>query len=116
MRAPHGVCIRSREPQRVTIIITDDDVRRLLPMQDCIEAMRVAFRDFANGSAVNRPRMRYLAQHPDPGRKYLANVHVGAVPSPGIARARHRADMHIGEIFTRSEEHTPALQSPDHLA
>jgi alanine dehydrogenase len=72
----------------VTIIITDDDVRRLLPMQDCIEAMRVAFRDFANGTAVNRPRMRYLAQHPDPGRKYLANVHVGAVPSAGIACVR----------------------------
>jgi len=72
----------------VTIIITDDDVKRLLPMQDCIEAMRVAFRDFADGTAVNRPRMRYLAQHPDPGRKYLANVHVGAVPSAGIACVR----------------------------
>jgi alanine dehydrogenase len=77
-----------REQQRVTIIITDDDVKRLLPMKDCIEAMRVAFRDFADGSAVNRPRMRYLAQHPDPGRKYLANVHVGAVPSAGIACVR----------------------------
>jgi alanine dehydrogenase len=72
----------------VTIIITDDDVKRLLPMQDCIEAMRVAFRDFAEGTAVNRPRMRYLAQHSDPGRKYLANVHVGAVPSAGIACVR----------------------------
>jgi alanine dehydrogenase len=72
----------------VTIIITDDDVKRLLSMEDCIEAMRVAFRDFANGTAVNRPRMRYLAQHPDPERKYLANVHVGAVPSFGIACVR----------------------------
>ncbi|HEY6254703.1 MAG TPA: ornithine cyclodeaminase family protein [Xanthobacteraceae bacterium] len=72
----------------MTIIITDDDVRRLLPMQDCIEAMRTAFRDFAKGSAVNRPRMRYLAEHPDPARKYLANVHVGAVPSAGIACVR----------------------------
>src|SRR5579862_6887760 len=74
--------------QPMTIIITDDDVKRLLPMRDCIEAMRVAFRDFANGIAVNRPRMRYLAQHPDPERKYLANVHVGAVPSYGIACVR----------------------------
>jgi alanine dehydrogenase len=72
----------------VTIIITDEDVKRLLPMEDCIEAMRVAFRDFANGIAVNRPRIRYLAQHPDPERKYLANVHVGAVPSYGIACVR----------------------------
>jgi ornithine cyclodeaminase/alanine dehydrogenase-like protein (mu-crystallin family) len=72
----------------VTIIITDDDVKRLLPMADCIEAMRTAFRDFAAGDAVNRPRMRYLARHPDPERKYLANVHVGAVPSAGIACVR----------------------------
>jgi alanine dehydrogenase len=72
----------------VTIIITDDDVKRLLPMRDCIEAMRLAFRDFADGIAINRPRMRYLARHPDPERKYLANVHVGAVPSAGIACVR----------------------------
>jgi hypothetical protein len=36
----------------VTIIITDDDVKRLLPTEDCIEAMRVAFRDFADGIAL----------------------------------------------------------------
>jgi alanine dehydrogenase len=72
----------------MTIIITDQDVRRLLPMRECIEAMRVAFREFAAGSAVNRPRMRYLAAHPDPDRRYMANVHVGAVPSVGIACVR----------------------------
>ena len=72
----------------MTIIITDDDVKRLLPMADCIAAMRTAFRDFSDGEAVNRPRSRYLARHPDPERKYLANVHVGAVPSAGIACVR----------------------------
>jgi alanine dehydrogenase len=72
----------------VTIIITDEDVKRLLPMKDCIDAMRVAFRDFAEGNAVNRPRMRYLAKHPDPARRYMANIHVGAVPSSGIACVR----------------------------
>jgi len=77
-----------RQNQAMTIIITDEDVKRLLPMRDCIEAMRVAFGDLANGAAVNRPRVRYLAKHPDPERKYLANVHVGAVPSYGIACVR----------------------------
>src|SRR5437868_6746069 len=72
----------------MTIIITDEDVKRLLPMRDCIEAMRLAFGDLADGAAVNRPRMRYLARHPDPERKYLANVHVGAVPSYGMACVR----------------------------
>jgi len=72
----------------MTIIITDEDVKRLLPMRECIEAMRLAFRDFADGIAVNRPRLRYLAKHPDPERRYMANVHVGAVPSSGVACVR----------------------------
>jgi alanine dehydrogenase len=74
--------------QAMAIIITDADVKRLLPMRDCIDAMRVAFGDLAIGAAVNRPRVRYLAKHPDPERKYLANVHVGAVPSYGVACVR----------------------------
>jgi alanine dehydrogenase len=77
-----------RERPSLTLIITDDDVRRLFTMDDCIEAMRVAFADFAKGEAVNRPRMRYVAKHPDPALRYFANVHVGAVPSYGIACVR----------------------------
>jgi hypothetical protein len=50
----------------MTLIITDEDVKRLLPMQDCIEAMRVAFSDLAAGAAVNRPRMRYSPGTPIP--------------------------------------------------
>ena len=77
----------------MTIIITDNDVKRLLPMRDCIEAMRIAFRDFATGSAVNCPRVRYVAEHPDADRKYFANIHVGAVPTYGVASVR--AGSHI---------------------
>jgi len=72
----------------MAIIITDDDVRRLLSMPECIEAMRVSFRDLAAGEAVSLPRVRYAVQSPDPGRDYYANVHVGAVPSYGIACVR----------------------------
>ena len=72
----------------VTIIITDDDVQRLLSMEDCIAAMRIAFSDFAKGDAVNRPRVRYTARHSQADSRYFANVHVGAVPSLGIACVR----------------------------
>ncbi|MFN3891171.1 MAG: ornithine cyclodeaminase family protein [Beijerinckiaceae bacterium] len=72
----------------MTIIITDDDVKRLLSMRECVDAMRTAFEDFSNGVAVNRPRVRYLAQHPNPELGYFANVHVGAVPSAGVACVR----------------------------
>jgi ornithine cyclodeaminase/alanine dehydrogenase-like protein (mu-crystallin family) len=72
----------------MTIIITDDDVARHLSMADCIGAMETAFRDFSAGDAVNLPRARYQARHPDPERRYFANVHVGAVPSAGLACVR----------------------------
>jgi alanine dehydrogenase len=72
----------------MAIIITDADVRRLLSYDECIDAMRIAFKDFAEGVAVNRPRMRYTCRHPDPDKRYFANVHVGAVPSAGVACVR----------------------------
>lgn len=72
----------------MTVIITDDDVARHLSMADCVKAMDTAFRDFAAGDAKNLPRARYQARHPDPERRYFANVHVGAVPSAGLACVR----------------------------
>ena len=67
------------------LVITDEDARRLLPMDECVEAMRICFGDFANGKAVSLPRVRYTVDSPDPQKSYYANVHVGAVPSFGIA-------------------------------
>lgn len=72
----------------MTLIITDDDVRRLLPMTECIEAMRTAFKDLADGTAVSPPRLRYNVDTPDLARRYHANIHAGAVPSAGTACVR----------------------------
>ena len=72
----------------MTVIITDEDVARHLSMRECIDSMATAFTDFSSGDAVNLPRVRYQARHSDPTRRYFANVHVGAVPSAGIACVR----------------------------
>jgi alanine dehydrogenase len=72
----------------MAIIITDEDVRQHLTMPECIEAMRIAFRDYAGGKAKTLPRVRYRAETPDPNRTYFCNVHVGAVPSYGMACVR----------------------------
>ena len=47
------------------IVITDADAARLLSIPEAIEAMRVAFRDLAEGRAVNPPRLRYSAAAAD---------------------------------------------------
>ena len=70
------------------IIITDEDAARLLSIPEAIEAMRVAFRDLAEGRAVNPPRLRYGIDTPDPGKRYIANIHAGAVASYRVACVR----------------------------
>src|SRR4051794_34102611 len=70
------------------IVITDEDARRLLSIPEAIEAMRVAFRDLAEGRAVNPPRLRYGIATPDPKRRYNANIHAGAVETYRVACVR----------------------------
>jgi len=84
------------------LVITDDDARRLLSMDECIDAMRICFRDFAEGKAVSLPRVRYVVDTPDPGRRYYANVHVGAVPTFGMACVR--AGTHLIEVAGYEED------------
>ena len=71
------------------LLISDPEVRQVLKMRDCIEAMERAFAEEARGIAVNRPRTRYKVP-PDldkPG--YMANIIPGAVPSSGVAALRY---------------------------
>ena len=78
----------------MAIIISDDDVRKHLTMAECIEAMDVCFSDFAEGKAKTLPRLRYRVDAPDDAeREYFANVHVGAVPSYGMACVRAGSNM-----------------------
>src|SRR6266849_6289988 len=71
------------------LLITDPEVKKVLKMRECIEAMERAFAEEARGIAVNRPRTRYKVP-PDldkPG--YMANIIPGAVPSSGVAALRY---------------------------
>ena len=70
------------------IIITDTDAARLLSIPEAIDAMRIAFRDLAEGRAVNPPRLRYGIDTPDPGKRYIANIHAGAVATYQVACVR----------------------------
>ena len=39
----------------MALILRDQDLQGLLPMAKCIAAMELAFADYANGLAANRP-------------------------------------------------------------
>jgi len=71
------------------LLISDPEVRQVLTVRECIDAMERAFAEEARGVAVNRPRTRYKVP-PDldkPG--YMANIIPGAVPSSGVAALRY---------------------------
>jgi alanine dehydrogenase len=69
-------------------------------MEECIEAMRVAYKDLVTGNAVTLPRVRYTADAGD-GLEYFCNVHVGAVPSLGMACVR------AGSQITKEDPNRP---------
>ena len=70
------------------LIIEDELVAELLPMEDCILAMEEAFMEYAERIAVNRPRVRYACSTPKKEYTYFSNTIVGAVPKSNAAAVR----------------------------
>jgi ornithine cyclodeaminase/alanine dehydrogenase-like protein (mu-crystallin family) len=73
------------------LIITEDDVRKVLPMSVCIDAMHTAFTELGNGIAGYFPRARYKVPPDVNELGYMTNIIAGAVPSFGVAALRHNS-------------------------
>lgn len=82
----------------MTLLLTNEDVVRVLDFDACIGALEHAFRDLASGEAVNRPRSHTYTPLGD-GHHYLFKSMDGAVPRLGIHAIRMSSD-HTHE-FTR---------------
>lgn len=54
----------------MTLILNDDDVARLLTMDQCIAALEEAFKDLGLGTAVNIPRHAAIMPGPSPDTYY----------------------------------------------
>jgi alanine dehydrogenase len=76
----------------VTLLLTNDDVRRVLRMRDCIDVLEAAFRDYAAGRAVNRPRSHTYTDLGE-GRHYLLKTMDGSLPRVGVHALRVTSDL-----------------------
>src|SRR3954449_12305120 len=76
----------------VTLLLTNDDVRAVLDMRACIDAVDVAFRDYAHGRAVNRPRSHTYTDLGG-GRHYLLKTMDGSLPRHGVHALRVTSDL-----------------------
>ena len=90
----------------MTLVLSDEDVARVLPMADCIEAMETAYRDHALSGAVNIPRIRYVSPTTTPGTVYGSNIHIGTTPSYDTAAIR------IGGSARSTEPNAQGERSP----
>jgi ornithine cyclodeaminase/alanine dehydrogenase-like protein (mu-crystallin family) len=80
----------------MTLVLSNDDVLRVLDPVACIHALEAAFRDLAVGDAVNRPRSHTYTPLGD-GHFYLFKSMDGAIPSLGVQAIRMSSD-HTHEI------------------
>ena len=81
----------------MTLVITNEDVEPVLTMRACIDALDGAFRAYADGRAVNRPRSHTytdLGPAPQGGRlHYLFKSMDGAIADLGVHAIRLSSDL-----------------------
>ncbi|MGH3664847.1 MAG: ornithine cyclodeaminase family protein [Egibacteraceae bacterium] len=76
----------------MTLLITNDDVEAVLEMGRCIDALEIAFRAYATGGAVNRPRSHTYTDRGD-GKHYLFKSMDGSVAELGVHAIRLSSDL-----------------------
>jgi len=70
------------------LVFHNDEVKRVLTMDVCLEAIEEAYRDYGQGGAVNIPRADMLTSHPQEGFFYEFKTMSGAVPRYDICALR----------------------------
>ena len=76
----------------MTLLLDNEDVRQVLRMRDCIDALREAFGDLADDRAVNRPRSHTYTDLGE-GRHYLFKSMDGSLPAAGVHALRLSSDL-----------------------
>lgn len=77
----------------MTLILSNDDVNRLLTMPECIDALEDAYRELAHGRGVNRRRTDSLVPGEDPETLYSLKTMDGIAPKAGVGAMRINSDL-----------------------
>ena len=91
----------------MTLILSNDDVARLLTVPDCIAAMEKAYVDLAQGKGVNRVRsdsITGIAGRPD--AIYGLKTMDGIVPGLGVGAVRINSDVITWPMVGNSQRRT----------
>ena len=91
----------------MTLILSNDDVARLLTVPDCIAAMEQAYADLARGKGVNRVRsdsITGIASRPE--AIYGLKTMDGIVPRLGVGAVRINSDVITWPMVGNSQRRT----------
>jgi len=77
----------------VTLIFSNDDVDRLLTMEDCLAAMEEGYAEIGRGQAAFRTSSNIVTPTVHEGGVYALKSMDGAVPSLGVAAIRLNSDI-----------------------
>jgi ornithine cyclodeaminase/alanine dehydrogenase-like protein (mu-crystallin family) len=75
------------------LVLTNDEVARLLSIEDCMAALEPMYRDFASGKALLSPRVDNLAPNSHPGGYYGFKQMGGTWPAQAIQALRINSDV-----------------------
>jgi ornithine cyclodeaminase/alanine dehydrogenase-like protein (mu-crystallin family) len=77
----------------MTLAITNEEAVHLLSMSDCLAALEVAYKELAEGLAVNRPRSDIHTSTPIPQQTFRFKSMEGIVPGLGVTALRVNSDI-----------------------
>src|SRR3954463_13652265 len=77
----------------MTLILSNDDVEKLLPMPECIDALEQAYVELAEGRGVNRTRSDCITPTTQPDAVYGLKSMDGVIPKFGIGAIRINSDI-----------------------
>ena len=75
------------------LVLTNDEVARLLSIEDCMAALEPMYRDYANGQALLSPRVDNIAPATHPGGYYGFKHMGGTWPARKIHALRINSDV-----------------------
>ena len=93
------------------LLLTNEDVKNLLTMNDCIEVLEEAYRELGNGRAVNRPRSQTYVPGSKEGFYHMLKSFDGSIPSMKVSALRLSSDILFGTVVNgkKRREKFPAL-------
>jgi alanine dehydrogenase len=77
----------------MTLILSNDDVEKLLTMRECIEVMEEAYIELAEGRGVSRTRSDCFTPTARPDALYSLKSMDGVVPKLGVGAVRINSDI-----------------------